>query len=455
MRTFHKQFFRKFIKMPWAAQLLIIFFMLALNAIFAAYEMALASISRAKITVLVNQKRTGAVDTAFMKDHIEASLAVIQVGITLAGAIAAATGGAGIVPSLAPWLTSAWNVPELFAPTLALIFFILPLSALTIIFSELIPKTFALNNKVSVCLSLSPIMRTLFHITHPVIRIFEGTVKGVMQFFYRQGALKSRREENTGWHELIAAASLARASRLIGASEEKIVLSAAQLSIRPIREAMIPINDVFTIPLESRLSDALVRAHLDMHTRFPVCAKEGDPQSIQGYINFKDIVMALKLNPTDPTIKGILRPIKFLPEGMMLATAMEQMIREKLHIAMVQAGDNQTIGMITLEDIIEELVGQIEDEFDRMPSHVHPYEAGWIMGGGLLITTVSQITGKELWPEKPGETPPRLSDWFSQQVGGELTGGEMFEFQGLQFTVRKLRRKKLSEVIITHKNPPQ
>ena len=435
--------------MLWGLGLASILVTLVLNAFFAAYEMALVSITRAKITVLVNQKRKGAPEAAFMKDHIEASLAVIQVGLTLGSAIAAATGGAGIIPALAPYLVHSWGLPEVPAHVLAMVLFILPLSGLTIVFSELIPKTFALSNKVWVCLALSPTMKFLFQITTPVIRVFEWIVKNVIQFTYRIGGHKIRREESVGWHELVAAVSLARTSRLIGAREEKIVLAAAQLSIRPIRDIIIPANDIFMIPLESRLSDALVRAHLDMHTRFPVCAKSGDLQSVQGYINFKDIVVALQLNPSDPTIKGILRPIKSLRETTTLSLALEQMIQEKLHIAMVTGTNAQIIGMITLEDIIEELVGQIEDEYDRLPVHVHPYEAGWIMGGGLAMSTVESVTGKNFGSDKPGEPSMRLADWFSQRVGQELKGGEVIEANGLQLTARKLRRKKLSEAVVT------
>ena len=435
--------------MVWSVGLFVIILMLALNAILAAFEMALASISQAKIAALVNRKRPGSGELAFLKDNIEASLAVIQVGITFVGAIAAATGGAGISVALAPFLAEIWHIPKFLAHILSLALVIVPLSSLTIIFSELIPKTFALQNKVWVCLTLSPTIKFFFHITYPGIRIFEKIVKTVVALVNKKAALNIRQDESLGWHELVATVSLARTSRLIGAREEKIVLSAAQLSIRPLRDIIIPTNDIFMIPLESRLSEALVRAHLDMHTRFPVCSVDNDPQTIQGYINFKDIVMALKLNPTDPTIKGILRPIKFLREEITLSLALEQMIQEKLHIAMVTAASGQVIGLITLEDIIEELIGQIEDEYDRLSSYVHPYEAGWIMGGGLSMDTVNHITEQNLFSEKPGENVPRLADWFQQKVGQELKGGEMIETNGLQFTVRKLRRKKLAEAIVT------
>ena len=95
-------------------ELAVIILMLVLNAVFAAYEMGLASISRARIAVLVNEKKKGAAEAAFMKDRMEASLAIVQLGITLVGAIAAATGGAGVQESFAPYIQNTWHISKIF-----------------------------------------------------------------------------------------------------------------------------------------------------------------------------------------------------------------------------------------------------------------------------------------------------------------------------------------------------
>src|SRR5690606_19543986 len=152
-----------------------------------------------------------------------------------------------------------------------------------------IPKMFALNNREFICLKFSPVMKIFSIVAYPVITVLERVVKFFLRAGDRSGYIKKVSGDQPGLHELNAAATLARASRLIGAREEKIVLSAAQLSVRPVKEIMLPIADVSMIPLKSTLSEALLRAHLDMHTRFPVCEREDDLQSIQGYLNFKDI----------------------------------------------------------------------------------------------------------------------------------------------------------------------
>jgi putative hemolysin len=425
----------------------IIILMLIINGILAGYEMALASVSRSRLAVLVTRKRKGAEEAAYMKDRMEASLAVVQVGITLAGAIAAATGGAGVADSLEPYLHTQFGWGPTMSKIISLVILIIPFSIFTIVFAELIPKMFALNNREWICLSLSPAMKIFTRIMYPVVSVLEAIVKGVLKLWNKSRMGRHKKEDQHGLHELTAAATLARASRLIGAREEKIVLSAAQLSVRPVREIMLPIQDVSMIPLKSTLSEALVRAHMDMHTRFPVCEVEGDPQTIQGYLNFKDIMMALKLNSQDPTVRGIIRPIKTVPIDTPISQSLEKMIQEKLHIALVGDKHQMVVGMITLEDIIEELVGEIEDEFDRLPTYVHAYAGGWIMGGGVPMTVVAQTVGVQAATHS-GETPFRLADWCDRHAKTPLHGGEMIEADGIQVTVRKLRRKKLSEASV-------
>ena len=125
----------------------VIILMLILNAIFTAYEMGLATISRSRIAILVNEHRKGATDAAFMKDRMEASLAVIQLGVTLFTTIAAAAGGVGAQGAFAPYLAQHWHISMTLAKVVAVTFVIIPLTLVTIVFVELVPKMFALRTR--------------------------------------------------------------------------------------------------------------------------------------------------------------------------------------------------------------------------------------------------------------------------------------------------------------------
>jgi putative hemolysin len=428
-------------------ELVVIGIMLAINAVFAAYEMGLASISRARLTMLVNERRKGSRDAIFMKDHMEASLAIIQLGITVVGAVAAATGGAGVTESFSPHLQRSFGLTETPADVLALALLVIPLTYLTIVFAELVPKMVALRNNEMIVLRLSPVMRRLSRVAYPLVYVIEATVKAIMTL------LPHPARTDTGgrgqWlHELRAAVSLARTSKLLGEREEKIVLSAAHLSIRPVRDIVIPARDVSMIPIDSSLMAALVQAHMDMHTRFPVCTTPGDPQSITAYVNFKDIVAAMHVNPKDPSIRGISRPIQKVPEDTVLSQLLETMIQQKNHIVLVVSKEDRVLGMVTLEDIMEELVGDIEDEFDRLPAHIHPSGHGWIVGGGVPIATIAATVGLDApaVPEKSRSLT--LAEWSRQHAPAGFKGGDAFESDGLKVTARKFRRQKLMEAVV-------
>lgn len=434
---------------------LIILAMLVLNAIFAAYEMALASVSHARLEALVQLNRRGAHSAIWMKTRIERSLAVVQVGITLAGAIAAATGGAGVDEHVAPLLVNM-GLARTTAEFLALTMFVLPLSALTIVFAELVPKMFALRNKEQVALVLSPILKALSMIFYPAIFILEASVKRVLQLGWRREKSPSDllADQKVGLLELRAAASLARAERLIGAMEEKIVTSAVQFPLRNVREVMLPAAELAMIPENASLMDALLFAHQYMHTRYPTCTEVGNPQSISGYVNFKDITSTLRINPSAPSLKCIIRPLPRLVWQTSLAQALELMVREKVHIAVVTDAGNMILGLLTLEDLVGELVGQIGDEYDRLPVHIHPLEAGWIIGGGVAIATVAKTTGLSVAAAELAAKPQQsLAEWYATQKSGPLHPDDFLRLGSHEVRVRKIKRHKVMEVLINRLPP--
>ncbi|MCC7300686.1 MAG: HlyC/CorC family transporter [Verrucomicrobia bacterium] len=424
---------------------IIILLMLAVNAVFAAYEMALASVSRVRLEVLVNANRRGARSAAYMKDRLEASLAVIQLGITLAGAIAAATGGAGIDQWLSPKLEAIPGVSAGLAGFLSLLLFVIPLSAATIIFAELVPKMIGINNKEAVVLALSPAMNIVARIFRPVIVIFEAVVKHLVRA--GQGGFKgqSAQDDRTGLLELRAATALARATRIIGPMEERIVMSAVQLSARTVAEAMVPAKDISTIPAGASMMDALIEAHMHMHTRYPVCKVAGDSQTIDGYVTFKDIVTALKVDPSGSGLSGIIRPISRIASKTTLAKALTDMIRDRVHIALVM-DDSTVLGLLTMEDIVEELVGDIRDEYDHLPAHMHPIGDGWLVGGGVTIESLRNVLGDSIF--QGVEPQLAFADWVDRVRNSSARCGDSIRTDGIDVLVRKVRRNRTAEAVV-------
>lgn len=429
-------------------ELIIIVLMLAVNALFAAYEMALASVSRARLEVLLKSNRRGAQSAVRMKDRLEASLAVIQLGITLAGAIAAATGGAGVDEWLTPWFEQTLGVSEGTAAFLALVSFVIPLSAVTIVAAELVPKMIGINNKESVVLALSPAMSAVSRVFHPVVFVFEAVVKKLVRA--GQGGFSGARaqDDRSGLLELRAAAALARATRIIGPMEERIVMSAVQLSARTVAEAMVPAKDISTIPAGASLMDALISAHMHMHTRYPVCRDTDNPQSIDGYVTFKDVVTALKVDPSGSGLSGIIRPISRIESKTTLAKALTDMIRDRVHIALVM-DDLTVLGLLTMEDIVEELVGDIRDEYDHLPAHIHPIGEGWLAGGGVTLESLGKALGGFVFPN--ADVQLTLAEWAERVREASAQCGDVIQVNGIEVQVRKVRRNRIAEAIVRKK----
>jgi putative hemolysin len=208
---------------------------------------------------------------------------------------------------------------------------------------------------------------------------------------------------------------------------------------------MIPVAEIVTLDLRHSMSESLVLAHADMHTRFPVCGEPGNLQSICGYVNFKDIVSELRLSPNQPSLRGIMRAIPELSDDLSIATSLQRMIRSHVHIAIVRNDQRQIVGMVTLEDILEELVGEIHDEYDRAPGHVAESGLGWVMGGGISLDRLEQITGVLLDRQALPPDCRTLHDWVRVHLDRPVRGGDIIRNSGLRVLVRKVRRQQVLE----------
>lgn len=425
--------------------------MLAVNAVFASYEMALASVSRARLEVLLQANRHGARCAVFMKDRLEGSLAVIQLGITLAGAIAAATGGAAVDELLSPWLARVLPLSIGAAEALAVALFVIPLSALTIVFAELVPKMVGLGNREGVVLALSPSMKAVSIVFHPAVFVFEGIVKKIMRVGRGRWFGEQKADDGAGLLELRAAASLARATRIIGPLEEKIVVAAAQLSARTVADAMVPAQDISVIPAAASLADALVEAHMHMHTRYPVCVEPGNPQTVTGYVTFKDIVTALRVAPGVRGVQGIIRPIRRLPAETTLAQALTEMIRDRVHIVLVTDGASVK-GLLTMEDIVEELVGDIRDEHDRLPTHLSAIGEGWLAGGGVAVADIAREMGAPAFAGVDGRLT--LAELVERSRDRSPRSGDTMKVAGVVVYVRKVKRNRIAEAVLRQDSGP-
>lgn len=444
----------------WGLQVGVMVTMIALNGVLAAFEIALASSTLAKLQSLAESGRRGAKASLRMKQKMEGSLAVVQLGITLVGFLAGATAGVGAEEQLAPYFQKSLGVSEGLADLISVVLVVIPLTAFMIVFGELIPKVFALRNPELVMLSVSPVMNLVSYVLWPLVWCLEMPVQQLMKLL--ESVTKQRSSPETDLpvsselQELRASVAIARTSRLIGSQQEKIILGAAELSQRPVKEIMLPAEFISMIDLSCSTGDALVTAHLDMHTRFPVTERSGDPQGIVGYVIFKDIVAHLRFSPHDSSIRNIVRKINRYSEDLPIAQVLERLIHQREHIALVCASDGKIVGMVTMEDMLEEMVGEIEDEYDRLPNQLVATGRGWIMGGGLTLSSLERQTGikmPEVAPTEEIEEIRTVNDWITVQIDGPIHGSEVIDTPEFKMLVRKTRRHNVMEAYLSPKSP--
>ncbi len=429
-------------------EIIVISLMLVFNAAFAAFEMALASVSKPRIRHLKEKNVPGASSAHFMKERLEASLSLIQLGITLAAAIAAATGGAAVNEYVSPALRELFGFTKGTAEMVGLTMFVVPLSFITMIFGELAPKVFAIENKEFILLHFSPFFRVLYAVANPVLKVFEITIKGIITVTNAVLPARKNHHEGAALAELRLAAAQARDESLIGKMEEQIVNSAAALALRKVEELAIPVSAISYIPAGMSLAEAMVRAHMDLHTRFPVTKWDDNPDEIVGYINFKDIVNAMKMQAKSPDIAGITRPIHKIKAGTMAPKALEEMISKSVHMAVITGESGEVLGLLTLEDIIAQLVGTIKDEYDHLPSYLYPAGGGLMAGGGADMAEI--LRRLDLNPDTGNVS---LAVWVERQLKRHPRGSELLKHGQVRILVRKTRRHKVSEAFI-RKLPP-
>jgi len=369
----------------WTMEFLVMLGMIGMNGLFAGYEIALATVTMARLHALDREGKAGAKAAIYMKEKMSRSLTVIQIGITLFGAVAAAVGGAGAEENLTPLLQQNWGVSAGLAKAFSIVLVVVPLTVASILFGELVPKVFALRNREWLCLLLSPPLRQFSALIRPVVAVFEWIVNGFVNHIQKRTGRSAGATHTDELAELRDLAQLARTSRLISGREESIIRGATGLSNRPVREIMLTADNIKLIHADDSLADYLVAAHLYLHTRFPVSEMEGDPQTIIGYVNFKDIVSLIRLSPTKPSVRAILRPIPTVPESTSIGDALETRMKEHTHISLIREQSGKIAGMITLEDILEEIIGDIRDEYDRLPAHIIRSGIGWVIGGGAAL----------------------------------------------------------------------
>jgi CBS domain containing-hemolysin-like protein len=385
-------------------------------------EAILLSITPLQVAELA--KRHPAASRAWQrhKSEIQRPIAVILIVNTLAHTIGATVAGA--------------EFERIFGHQWLAVFSI-GLSFAILQFTEILPKTLGVRYNTR----LAPLVANPLAITVKVMAPAIYLVRLLNRPF--EGSKKSSEKHGGTIEELMTLTSMARHSDLIGPYEENIIKRAMSMSDTPVESVMIPVDQITFLSTKQTMTDAILTAHADPHTRFPIIEGE-DKNHVLGYVNFKELIYHARTNPADPSLRGIIRPVRFVAPETASSDLLKAFVEEHVHVAIVQSADGTSLGLVTMEDLVEELVGELEDEFDRLPRMCHALSGGtWMVGGGYPVGKLQQTMGLKL-PDAEGST----SSWLIRQIGRLPAANETYETNGLEFMIRRTRRGKIFETAV-------
>ncbi|MCL2652291.1 MAG: hemolysin family protein [Propionibacteriaceae bacterium] len=364
--------------------------------------MALVSLREPQIKALSRRGKRGRA-IADLAHNPNRFLSAVQIGVTLAGFLSASFGAATLTRDyMSPWLAS-WGLSVTAADVISLVFITLLISFFSIVLSELTAKRLAMQHPESFALVLSPLVNGIVKLFRPVIWLMGVCTNALVRLL---GGDPNAGKEQVSDDEL---RSMVTSSETLGDEERHIVSDVFDAGSRSLREVMVPRTEAHFLEAGMPAAKALREIKDAPYSRYPVI--DGSPDQVIGFLHVRDLA-DLETDLRSAPISQLARPVVTLPETVRVLRALSDMRRAHAHLAIVVDEYGGTAGIVTLEDLVEELIGDITDEYDL------PADPIWRPGSGQLdgLTTIEEFaerTGYVL-PEGPYDT---LAGYFMAQLG--------------------------------------
>lgn len=368
--------------MSLVTELLLIVLLLGFNAFLAASEIAIVSARRSQLRAWAEEGSAAAQRVLQLVEDPARMLSTIQVGITLAGFFTSAIGAVALVRVVAGGL-SALSLPlgEAQRTGLALVLVTTALSFLSIVFGELVPKTVAVQHAGRLALLVARLIELLATLAHPVVVILTGTTNLILRAFGlpARATLPAITRE-----EFLTLLEEAEDEGQVSASEADLVEEAFELRETVVRSVMVPRVDMEAVPADLPLEAVIERFFATGFSRLPVY--EGDLDHIVGILHVKDVFRIAWSEPAarSQPCRQFARPAYFVPETKRAGELLEELRARQTRMAIVIDEFGGVAGLVTLEDLIEELVGEIRDEFDREYEPLRRLDTGEIEVDGRV-----------------------------------------------------------------------
>ena len=424
-------------------ELLVILLLVVLEAVFVAAEIALITIRRSRVEQLIDEGRRGARRVRRLIEDPSRLLAVVQIAVTFVGFLSSAYAAVNLTTRLESLFV---NVPVLkeVAGGAALLVVTTLLALFFIVFGELVPKTLALAHTDRFALVLAGPVEVLGRILGPVVSILTGITRVIAAGF---GADVAARAQITT-EELKLIVERGGEEGVLEAEEEQMISAVIELGERRVHEVMVPRTDMTALPVTAGLDEVIDTIIGEGHSRIPVFEKTID--KVVGILYAKDLLPFLKGEDRQPDLRTLLRTPLFVPESMSIDDLLHKLQGRKVHLAIVLDEYGGTAGMVTIEDLLEEIVGDIQDEYDVEEPMTERLSDGRHASTGAPPWTTWPNCSTWTWASlEDADEYDTVGGLIYHRIGGVPRPGDKVELeeQGLTFTVESTDGRRVAKVL--------
>lgn len=438
-------------------RLLLLFSLVVVNAFFAASEVALLSVRRSRLKEMADEGNMGAISALSLLSNTERLLSVVQVGVTLASL---GIGWAGEESIFAVYLAVAQPVltpaTEFLVRAAGLVLTFSLMTFVTVVIGEVVPKNVAIENSARFATLVAPVLLVFYKAVEPFVWTIESSSTWISR---RLGVAAGGSGSTHSIEELRFITSSARGSEQFGELEEKLIHRTLDLQELSVREIMVPWNNVVSLPVTASLGDVLACVIREAYSRIPVY--EDDPRNIIGVLHAKDIIRVWEVRRASNRIKKavprfhlrhMLRRHLVVPESKPVNELLAEFLEGRQQMAMVVDEFGLIVGLVTLEDALEQLVGEIQDEHDVRPVRPKLEAPSFVVEGTIPIRDLELQYGIDLPTGAGFET---LAGFLLDEFGDFPEKGASTEYEGRRYTVLAMERNRIAKVLIDRILPPE
>ncbi len=429
-------------------QLALILVLILCNAFFAASEIAIVTVRKTRIKQLIEeQKSTSAMAVLRLSDNPSRFLATIQVGVTLTGFFASAIGAISAVAILSDLLARVpiFPIAQASAP-LSVAIVTLFIAFFTLVFGELVPKNLAVTYAERVSLSVAHPVEFIAVLLTPLVAFLTFTTNAILAAF---GSSERAQMPEMTEAEIRSIIEAGEEEGIVEPMEYKMIESVFDFGDTIVREIMVPRIDIVALPKDSTIDDALAVFLRAGFSRLPVY--DGTLDNIVGTLHAKDTLKYFGGQLKGPTIDAITRPVLFIPETKKVNELLRELQHRRTHMAIVVDEYGGTAGLVTLEDILEEIVGEIHDEYDTLEKQVEqmaPNEA--IVTGKVTLDQLNDALGLTL--EGHGEYDT-VGGLIYARLGRIPNPGDQVIVDNITFNVLAVQGRRIRHVRVVKSEP--